>query len=156
MIVDSTMENTIDIQKDYKFPADRRYDAEHHMWAKHIDGGVLVGIDSLGLESMGDLAYVVVLPAGSKVKRGQSFGSMEAAKMTGDLYSPVSGTILAVNNEVVSKPSNVNNDNYGQGWLTLIAPDDWQSESSSLIADAQLPAWITAETERYRRQGWVR
>jgi glycine cleavage system H lipoate-binding protein len=82
MIVESTMENIIETKEEYKFPTDRRYNAEHHMWAKHVEGHILVGIDSLGLESMGDLAYVVILPPGTKVKRGQSFGSMEAAKMT--------------------------------------------------------------------------
>jgi glycine cleavage system H protein len=68
----------------------------------------------------------------------------------------VSGTIFAVNKDVTSTPSIVNNDNYEQGWLALIEPDDWQSESSALIGDTQLPSWIAAETERYRKQGWIR
>jgi glycine cleavage system H protein len=152
------MSHAVNEKNRYDMPSDRRYDGDHHMWAKPAEdgNGILVGIDSLGLESMGDLAYVVVQPAGTRVRRGESFGTMEAAKMTGDLYSPVSGKILAVNKDVTVRPTAVNDDNYEKGWLALIEPDNWEEESSLLVGGDQLPGWAASETERYRKQGWAR
>ncbi|MCH8843568.1 MAG: hypothetical protein IID61_11420, partial [SAR324 cluster bacterium] len=74
----------------YEFPEDRYYDAEHHTWALPEAGArrVTIGIDVLGLESLGDLAYVALNPLGSRVRRGESLGTLEAAKMTGDFVSP--------------------------------------------------------------------
>ena len=80
----------------YSIPADRFYGRENHMWASfdHVTGNVTIGMDALGLAALGDLAYVSLQPAGTKVERGESLGTLEAAKMTGDLTSPISGEIV--------------------------------------------------------------
>ncbi|MFM8427542.1 MAG: glycine cleavage system protein H, partial [Chloroflexota bacterium] len=102
----------------YEIPADRAYDREHHMWAQldAATGNVLVGIDTLGLASLGDLAYVTLKDVGVKVKRGESMGTLEAAKMTGDLIAPVSGMIVTRNDATVSNPGLVNEAPYTDGW----------------------------------------
>jgi glycine cleavage system H protein len=141
----------------YNFPTDRYYDRKHHMWGRRERdaGRVLVGIDALGLESLGDLAYLVLPEMGAAVTRGQPCGTLEAAKMTGDLVAPFSGTVVARNDQVLSDPSLVNRDNYGQGWLFAIEPCKWTNEYPKLAHGAGIADWVEAETARYREQGWI-
>jgi glycine cleavage system H protein len=141
----------------YEIPADRAYDREHHMWAQldAATGNVLVGIDTLGLASLGDLAYVTLKDVGVQVKRGESMGTLEAAKMTGDLIAPVSGTIVARNDATVSNPGLVNQAPYTDGWMIAIQPSDWENESAQLVSGVGLPAWVDAEVARYKSQGWI-
>ena len=141
----------------YEIPADRAYDREHHMWAQFdsASGDVFVGIDTLGLAALGDLAYVTLKDVGRSVKRGESLGTLEAAKMTGDLIAPVTGVIVARNNIVVSNPGLVNQSPYVDGWMTVIKPSDWENESAQLVAKNDLPAWVESEIQRYKSQGWI-
>jgi glycine cleavage system H protein len=141
----------------YDIPADRYYDREHHMWAQYDPaiGDVIVGIDTLGLASLGDLAYVTLKDVGKSVKRGESMGTLEAAKMTGDLVAPVSGTIVARNDATISNPGLVNQSPYIDGWMVVIKPSDWENESGQLVSGEGLPDWVDAEIKRYKRQGWI-
>jgi glycine cleavage system H protein len=141
----------------YDIPADRAYDREHHMWAQYESASrqVTVGIDTLGLASLGDLAYVTLQAVGMPVKRGESMGTLEAAKMTGDLIAPVSGVIVARNDNVVKNPSIANQNPYSDGWMVVIKPSDWVNESTQWVSDEDLPVWVESEIKRYRGQGWV-
>lgn len=141
----------------YEIPADRAYDREHHMWAQRdsASGDVIVGIDTLGLASLGDLAYVTLKDIGKSVKRGESMGTLEAAKMTGDLIAPVSGTIVARNDATVRNPGLVNRSPYADGWMVVIKPSDWENESAQLVSGDGLSAWVDAEVKRYKIQGWI-
>ncbi len=141
----------------YTIPADRQYDREHHMWVQvdAAQGKMRVGMDTLGLAALGDLAYVTLKPVGTALQRGESFGTLEAAKMTGDLIAPVSGMIMTRNEETVRNPALVNQSPYMAGWLVLIEPSSWESESAQLVGDEDLPAWVEAELKRYREQGWI-
>jgi glycine cleavage system H protein len=148
------MSNKTDL---YEIPSDRSYDREHHMWAQYdsTSGQVKVGIDTLGLASLGDLAYVTLKEVGANVQRGESIGTLEAAKMTGDLIAPVSGTIVARNDATVSNPGLVNQSPYAEGWMVVIKPSDWKNESMQLVSGDGLPAWVESEIKRYRSQGWI-
>ena len=141
----------------YETPADRSYDREHHMWAQYnsAKGQVTVGIDTLGLASLGDLAYVTFKDVGESVKRGESMGTLEAAKMTGDLIAPVSGVIVGCNDKTVSNPALVNQSPYVDGWMVVIKPSDWENDSAQLVSGDGLPGWVEAEIIRYRSQGWI-
>ena len=141
----------------YEIPADRAYDREHHMWAQFdsASGDVFVGIDALGLAALGDLAYVTLKDVGKSVRRDESLGTLEAAKMTGDLIAPVTGVIVARNNKVVSNPGLVNQSPYVDGWMVVIKPSDWENESGHLVAGDALPEWVDSEIKRYRTQGWI-
>ena len=141
----------------YEIPEDRSYDREHHMWAQAdpASGDIFVGIDTLGLASLGDLAYVTLKPVGATVRRGESVGTMEAAKMTGDLVAPVSGVIVARNDQTVTNPALVNQSPYVDGWMVGIRPSDWDNESAQLVSGEDLPEWVEAEIKRYRQQGWI-
>lgn len=138
-------------------PDDRYYDRIHHTWAHReaATGRIVVGIDRLGLQALGDIVYLTLKSAGSTVQRGEAFGTFEAAKMIGELISPVSGTITQRNEEALRNPGLINQDPYGKGWLIVLDPIAWQEETEHLIFGDALPAWIESELERYRSQGWL-
>ena len=90
----ATMNDAISIEG-FRFPADRHYDREHHLWTMAEPDGacILVGLDALSLASLGDLAYVAVSEPGTEVARGESIGTLEAAKITGEIFAPLSGVV---------------------------------------------------------------
>ena len=141
----------------YHIPDDRYYDGAQHTWAQlDLDENrVVVGIDTLGLEALGDVAYVSLHAVGRLVARGDSIGTVEAAKMTTDLIAPVSGRLAARNERIIRDPSLVNGDCYGAGWLVAIEPSAWEAEAAQLVHGHALPTWVEAEIERYRSQGWI-
>ena len=138
-------------------PADRAYDAGQHLWVVYDAAAncATVGVDVLGQATMGDLAYLKLAPVGTAVRRGASAGSLEAAKMTGDVVSPLTGTVVAINEAALRDPSLVNHDPYGAGWLLMIAPADWAGESGALVAGAAVAGWASSEIARYREEGWL-
>lgn len=141
----------------YYIPSNLFYDRESHMWAKQdiSSGHAIIGMDTLGLAALGDLAYVTLQAVGMPVKRGESMGTLEAAKMTGDIIAPISGIIMKRNDACVKNPGIVNDSPYEHGWLVAIKPVDWENESSQLISGNDLPAWVESEIERYKMQGWI-
>lgn len=138
----------------FDFPSDRHYDATRHMWARKDDqlGRIIVGIDALGLDSLGELAYVAFRDIGTRVEIGEAVGSLEAAKMTTEIYSPISGLLVEVNEEATRNPGLVNEDPYGKGWLVALEPTGWERESGHMISGDQLPGWVKAEIERYEAE----
>lgn len=146
---------TVDLT--YHIPPDRFYDGIHHTWVRWeaATGRAVVGIDALGLEALGELAYVSLSAVGTPVKRSQPIGTLEAAKMTTDLVAPVTGVLVDRNESVLRDPTLVNRHPYDEGWLVAIEPTNWDEESLGLIAGETLPAWVTSEIERYRSQGWI-
>jgi glycine cleavage system H protein len=112
-----------------------------------------IGMDALGVETSGTLAQLAFLPVGEVLKRGEAFGSVEAAKFVGPLTSPLSGTVTATNGAVVADPSLVERDPYGAGWLVELTLAD-PGELGELISGADaIPAWFAAEVEDYRLKG---
>ncbi len=142
-------------KKEFYFPKDLYYEAKNHMWAKKDnDKQILVGIDAIGLDTLGDLAYITLKPEGTEVKKGDPIGKLEAAKMTGDIFAPLAGKITAINTSCVENPSIVNEDHYGKGWLVAIEADDWEKASAELISGDKLQPWIKAEVHRLETQGF--
>jgi glycine cleavage system H protein len=139
----------------YHFPPDLFYDRATHVWVRYENNTVTLGLDALGLESLGDMAYVSLQAVGLPVRRGEAAGSLEAAKMVGDFVSPVSGTITARNEAALRDPGLINRDPYGAGWLLQLAPAAWEREAAELIHGPALAVWIESEIERYRTQGWI-
>ncbi|MBI4788059.1 MAG: glycine cleavage system protein H [Chloroflexi bacterium] len=140
----------------FNFPQECYYDRANHLWVKlTAPAQALAGIDALGLEALGDLAYLALPEIGAQVTRAKAMGTLEAAKMTGELIAPISGTVVARNERVLRDPSLVNRDNYGDGWLVAISASDWTAESADLVYGDQVAAWAEQEIERYRSQGWI-
>jgi glycine cleavage system H protein len=104
-------------------PDDLRYSTDHE-WARLEDGKVRVGITDYAQDTLGDVVFVQLPEAGSRVEAGGTFGEVESTKSVSDLYAPVAGTVVQVNAELVDAPNRLNEDPYGEGWICLIEPDD--------------------------------
>ena len=133
---------------------DRAYDPAGHFWVSMLSADrARIGMDTLGIETSGTLAQLAFLPAGEHLKRGEAFGSLEAAKFVGPLNSPLSGTVVATNDAVVADPALVERDPYGDGWLVEMALTD-TGELGELISGAEaIPVWFAAEVADYRLKG---
>ncbi len=98
-------------------PGDLRY-AKSHEWLKlESDGSALVGISDYAQNSLGDITFVQLPKVGATLAAGATFGVVESVKAASDLYSPVSGTVVAVNAALDSAPETVNSAPYGAGWM---------------------------------------
>jgi len=133
---------------------DRAYDGSGHFWISMIGPDrARIGMDALGVETSGTLAQLAFLAVGEQLKRGEAFGSLEAAKFVGPLVSPVSGTVVATNDAVVADPALVERDPYGAGWLVELELDD-PAEVRDLISGTEVvPVWFAGEVEDYRMKG---
>jgi glycine cleavage system H protein len=140
----------------YRLRADRFYDPELHFWVelRTGTGPARVGFDPLGRETRGDVVEITLIEPGSTVERGKPFGSLEAAKFVGPLEAPLSGTVAAVNQDVISSPELLNQDS-DQPWLVEIEPADRSELEQLLQGEERVRPWFAAEVERYRRQGAV-
>jgi len=126
-------------------PAELRYTAEHEWVA--VDGPVAsVGITDYAQKALGDVVYVSVPAAGTRVTAGQPCGEVESTKSVSDIYSPVNGEITEVNSEVDEDPGLVNSDPYGAGWLMRVRLDDGAAESAGLLTAAEY-AELTKDQE---------
>ena len=100
-----------------EIPADRRY-AKSHEWVLTSDDGVVtVGISDYAQESLGDITYVEVPAVGDALSAGDVFGVVESVKAASDLYAPVSGEVVAVNDALEAAPETVNQSPYADGWI---------------------------------------
>jgi len=120
-------------------PQDLRY-AQSHEWLR-TDG--TVGITDHAQEELTDVVFVDLPKVGAEVKAGQQACVVESVKAASDIYSPASGTIAAINEELSSNPGLINTDPYGKGWifkLELASPDDTSALKSPADYQAQLGA----------------
>ena len=116
-------------------PEDRRYSREHE-WAKDEgDGTVLVGITDYAQEHLGDIVFLELPAVGTVVERDQKFGEVESVKSVSDIFSPVAGEVVSVNEVVVDSPEMVNEDPHGNGWLVRLRPSQ-PSEMDELLSAA--------------------
>ena len=106
-------------------PSDLLYTEEHEYVKKTDEAGVyVVGITDYAQGELGDVVYVELPSIGDRFARMDVFGTVEAVKAVSDLYSPVSGEVVAVNDALAGDPSIVNRDPYGEGWMLKIRLDD--------------------------------
>jgi glycine cleavage system H protein len=138
----------------FEVALDRSYDGDGHYWVVLVaPDRARIGMDALGVETSGTIAQLAFLPVGEHLKRGEAFGSLEAAKFVGPLTSPLSGTVVAANEHVVADPALVERDPYGAGWLIELELAD-TAELSDLVSGAQpIRVWFEAEVEDYRMKG---
>jgi glycine cleavage system H protein len=102
--------------------SDRRYTASHE-WVVLKDGTATVGITDYAQAQLGDVVFLELPRTGTKVAAGESFGVIESVKAASDLYSPVGGGIVAVNERLAQNPELVNREPYGEGWLIQVEID---------------------------------
>jgi glycine cleavage system H protein len=141
---------------------DRSYQPVTHMWVlAQRSGRVRVGMDALGVETSGSLTQLSLAPAGAELTAGRPFGQLEAAKFVGPLVSPISGSVLAVNEAVVRDAGLVGRDPYGAGWMIEASvadhgPAEATVDLADLLADpAEVTAWFAARLADYRLKGLI-
>jgi glycine cleavage system H protein len=114
------------VHKEYHYTQDG-------LWLKVQAGRVRVGVSDYLQRTGGDVAFVEVVRQGSVVEREGEFGTLETAKTTVSLLSPVSGTVEQVNGVLSEKPELVNSDPYGEGWLVILAPRNLEGDLKTLM-----------------------
>ncbi len=112
--------------------------AREHGWALAEAGGVRIGISDYAQDQLGDIVYVELPEAGVEFTAGDEFGTLESTKAVSELYMPVAGKILAVNEELEDSPELVNEDPYGRGWLILVELSDPAGLGALMDKDAYL------------------
>ena len=108
-------------------PADYKYSSEHEWVSPAVDGVVTLGITDFAQSELGDVVYVDLPEVGNTYAAGDSIGAVESVKAASDIYTPVSGEIVEVNEELADEPGKVNTDASGEGWICKIklsAPDE--------------------------------
>ena len=117
------------------YPKELRYSKEHE-WAKVEGKRVRVGITKFAADRLSDVVYVELPKVGSDVTFMQSFGVVESVKAVSDLYAPVSGKVVEINQALVEKPEVINTDPYGEAWMIVVEPRDLNELTQLLDADA--------------------
>jgi glycine cleavage system H protein len=103
------------------YPDDRRYTREHE-WAKREDGHVRVGITAFAAERLSDVVFIELPKVGTEVKAMEPFGVVESVKAASDLFSPISGRVVDVNQGLIDNPEVINQDPYEAAWMIIVDP----------------------------------
>jgi glycine cleavage system H protein len=122
-----------------EMPGDLQYTKEHEWLRREEDGSVTIGITDHAQSALGDLVYVELPESGQDLEVEGEMAVVESVKAASDVYAPISGSVLAVNEELADDPEKINTDPYGDGWIvkiqpagaidesTLMSPDDYQT-----------------------------
>jgi glycine cleavage system H protein len=116
-------------------PADLRYSSDHE-WIRQDGNTVTIGITEFAQDSLGDVVFVEAPEAASVVVAGDSFTEVESTKSVSDIYAPVSGTIVAINEKLDDTPELLNSDPYGDGWICSIEMSDPSQLDGLMDADS--------------------
>jgi glycine cleavage system H protein len=117
-------------------PEDLRYSSEHE-WARRLDDGsrIRIGITDFAQDALGDVVYVDLPAVGTRVDAAETVGELESTKSVSEMYAPVGGVVVAVNEALADNPQLLNEDPYGEGWLIEIDAGDVSQFVALLDAD---------------------
>jgi glycine cleavage system H protein len=116
-------------------PAELRYTTDHE-WVRPEGDVVRIGITDYAQDALGDVVYVQLPEVGATVVAAGTFGEVESTKSVSDLFAPISGVVVAVNDALVESPQLLNDDPYGDGWVCTIRPADLSQVDALMDADA--------------------
>ena len=119
-----------------ELPGDLLYTSEHEWLRREDDGSVTVGITEHAASALGDLVYVELPEIGQDVETGGEMAVVESVKAASDVYAPVTGTVVEVNEELSDDPEKINADPYGDGWIVRIELGDSLDEGELMTPDA--------------------
>ena len=108
---------------------------KEHEWADFKDQEIIIGITDYAQSQLGDVIFIEFPDVGDEFNSGDVFGEVEAVKTVSELYIPLSGTIIAVNEDLEEAPDNVNSDPYGKGWLIKISAKDINDKKKLLSSE---------------------
>jgi len=122
------------------YPAELRYTPEHE-WAKIEGKRARVGITHYAQDQLGDVVFVELPKVGAKITQLQTFGVVESVKAVSDLFAPLSGVVVEVNQELTQQPERVNRDPYGAGWLVVVELSN-PAEAEKLMSAQQYEEFL--------------
>jgi glycine cleavage system H protein len=125
------------------FPKDLKYTKEHE-WVREENGSVVVGITDYAQDSLGDVVYVELPQEGGAVTKDEPFGVVESVKAVSDLYSPVSGKVVEVNDAIADSPEVINEDPYGDAWMVKVEVGN-PPETTELLTAEEYQNYIEEE-----------
>ena len=108
---------------------------KEHEWIEFKDDLAIVGITDYAQSQLGDVIFVEFPEIGANLDIGSSFGEIEAVKTVSDLFAPISGNVISINDEIEDTPDLVNTDPYGEGWLIKISPTNNEQKEKLMDAD---------------------
>lgn len=140
----------------YDVRTDLYYEPQNHFWVDVTDKRAVIGMSPLIQETSGSFVAVQIEEVGKSFAKGESFGSVEAEKHVGPLKAPVSGKILAVNQDIIENPRLINMDPYGKGWLIEVELTDRDNELQLLISgESNITTWFESELRKFDQKGWI-
>lgn len=116
-------------------PKDMKY-SEEHEWVKEEDGKVRIGITDFAQAELGDIVFVELPETGDELEAGEPFGSVESVKTVSELYAPVSGKVVEINESLEDEPELVNESPFEKAWMVVIEPSDKSEMDKLMDADA--------------------
>jgi glycine cleavage system H protein len=126
-------------------PEDLHYSKDHE-WVR-VEGDVaVIGITDFAQNALGDVVYVEVPKPGEKFEAHESFGSVESVKAVSEIFTPISGEVVAVNESLQDEPEKVNTDPYGEGWMIRMRMNN-PGEVDSLLSAVEYEEFTSVETE---------
>ena len=117
------------------YPDDLRYSKEHE-WVRADDGTATIGITSFAADELGDIVFIELPEVGGQLTQFGTFGVVESVKAVSDLYAPVSGTVVEVNEALREAPELLNSDPFGGGWIARVELGDASELDALMDADA--------------------
>jgi glycine cleavage system H protein len=129
----------------FEVPEDLYY-SKDFAWAKVEGDKIRLGITDYAQKSLREIVYAELPTAGTQIKQGEPFGTLESVKAVSDLIAAVGGTIEEVNEEVQSKPETLNEDPYGKAWLIIVKPSNLQADLAHLMDFNAAVEWHKAQS----------
>ena len=127
-----------------EFPDDLKYTKEHE-WVK-VDGNIaMIGLTDFAQDQLGDIVYVELPQEGEELEKEEPFGVVESVKAVSDIYAPISGTVVELNDPLTDSPETLNEDCYGEGWLVKVKMSN-PKDLSDLMDHVAYQAYIKEET----------
>ena len=119
-----------------ELPGDLLYTNDHEWLRREDDGSITIGVTDHAQAALGDLVYVELPEVGQDVESGGDMAVVESVKAASDVYSPIDGTVVAINEDLADDPEKANADPYGDGWIVRVQPSGDVDESALLTPDA--------------------
>ena len=135
----------------YNMPEDLYYE-EHHFWVKEEGDILIMGMDDFAQKMAQEIVYVQLPDEGKALKAGKKFAKAESGKWLGKIFAPVSGELVAVNEELETNPGLINEDCYGKGWMYKIRPSDREEIHNLIHGPDAIEKWVLADIEKYAEE----
>ncbi len=119
---------------------------DDHEWIREEGAYVVIGITDFAQDSLGEIVYIELPSEGDEITKGDTFGAVESTKAVSDLYAPISGDVVEVNDVLLDSPEKINEDPYAEGWMIKVRPYD-PDELSGLMDTGRYTEFVEKELE---------